>query len=77
MMEYTLNIIIPGFSSYQVIEIDNIMDLGDCYNIVWGNNEIFINKDGCVITEESITYKGDNIEIYIDRIDLDDEEIAA
>jgi hypothetical protein len=61
-----MSIIVPGFSCYEVIDIENIIDLGDSYNIVWGDNEMFIDKDGCSITDNNIIYKNNDVEIYIE-----------
>lgn len=61
-----MSIVVPGFSCYEVINIENIIDLGDSYNIVWGDNEMFIDKDGCSITDNNIIYKNNDVEIYIE-----------
>ncbi len=61
-----MSIVVPGFSCYEVIDIENIIDLGDSYNIVWGDNEMFIDKDGCSITDNNIIYKNNDVEIYIE-----------
>lgn len=61
-----MSIVVPGFSCYEVINIENIIDLGDSYNIVWGDNEMFIDKDGCSITDNNIIYKNNDVEVYIE-----------
>lgn len=36
-----------GFCCYSVIDADQIIDLGDCYNVVAKGIELFIDKNSC------------------------------
>lgn len=63
---YIMSLIVPGVSCYTVIDIDNIIELDDCYNIIGGDTDIFIEKDKCIIDDSKIIYKNNNIELYLE-----------
>lgn len=61
-----VSITIPGFTCYEVLDIDEVVELEDSYNIIAGNTEMFLNKDHCVIGRDVIIYRDNDIEVYLE-----------
>lgn len=68
-----------GFSCYDVVDILEIVDLGDSFNLITGRGDMWLEKDYCNIRGngiiESIEYSTDYINIYVERIN-DGESIS-
>ena len=71
-----------GFSCYSTINIIDIADLGDTYDLITDDGDIFMEKDKCYIYTKaggknryatSIEYKSHDIEVYIDDMDIPGE----
>lgn len=61
-----VNITVPGFTCYEVLDIDEVVELEDSYNIIAGNTEMFLDKDHCVIGQDIIIYRDNDIEVYLE-----------
>lgn len=57
-----------GFSCYDVIDIDNIVDMGDTYNIMAGDTDMYLDKKYCDISGDLIKYRDNHIEIYMELL---------
>ena len=57
-----------GFSCYDVVDIHEVIDLGNTYNLITGTGDIFLDKDYCNITENTIEYNTDYLNIYLEDI---------
>ena len=66
MSRYIVNIIIQGFTCYEVLDIDEVVELEDSYNIIAGNTEMFLDKDHCIIGQDIIIYRDNDIEVYFE-----------
>lgn len=64
-----------GFSCYDVVDILEIVDLGDSFNLITGRGDMWLEKDYCNIRGNIIEYSTDYINIYIERID-DGESVS-
>lgn len=65
MWEITINDA-QGFNYFGVIDIVNILDMGDFYNImVEDGADIYLHKKDCVIRSNIIIYRG-NISLVIE-----------
>lgn len=49
-----------GFCYYDIINMEDVVDLGDSYNIMTTTGDIFIDKDCC-----NIEYRDDYMIIYL------------
>ena len=63
-----------GFSCYDIIDVREIIDMGDSYNIITTMGDIFIEKEYCNMDEindiiTKIEYAAADVEIYIERLD--------
>lgn len=57
-----------GFSYYDTILIMEIIKLGDTYNIITNNGDIFISEDHSkFINPNTIIYKNNNVSMYIEK----------
>lgn len=58
-----------GFYGYQNIILEDIVDMGDSYNIMFmGNNELFLDKQYCSVTDQKIYYNNDSIEVLLEAV---------
>ena len=57
-----------GFSCYDVVDIREVIDLGDTYNIITTEGDMFLEKDYCNITSEVIEYNTDDINVYLEKV---------
>lgn len=65
-----------GFSCYDVVDILEIVDLGDSFNLITCRGDMWLEKDYCNIRDNGIIeYSTDYINIYMERID-DGESIS-
>lgn len=72
MERWTLTIVNKtGFSCYTIIDIDEIMDMGDSYNVVANGMEIWMDKEHCVVKPECIHYNSPTLEVYLESLALD------
>lgn len=67
-----------GFSCYDIIDVREIIDMGDSYNIITTMGDMFIEKEYCNMDEiivgeniiiTKIEYTAADVEIYIERLD--------
>ena len=74
-----------GFSCYDVIDVREIIDMGDSYNIITTTGDMFIEKEYCNIDEiivgeniiiTKIEYTAADVEVYIERLDTLDYSMA-
>lgn len=70
-----------GFSCYDIIDVREIIDMGDSYNIITTTGDMFIEKEYCNIDEinniiTKIEYTAADVEIYIERLDILDYSMA-
>lgn len=70
---YTINVIDKvGFSCYDVIDILEVVDIGDQFNIITGTGDIWIEKDYCNITYtpigniNTIEYNNNYVNVFIE-----------
>ena len=57
-----------GFSYYDTILIMEIIKLGDTYNIITNNGDIFISEEySKFINPNTIIYKNNNVSMYIEK----------
>lgn len=72
-----------GFSCYDLVDVREVVDLKDCYNIITDTGDMFIEKDYCNIVYgvtgsiRSIEYKNELIEVFIERLDEEEITVAA
>lgn len=72
-----------GFSCYDVVDVQEIVDLGSTFNVITGRGDMFIDKEYCVVRRvgaqiESIEYDGEGVNVYIERLpDPNTESTAA
>ena len=75
-----------GFSCYDVIDVLELIDLGDTYNLITGGGDIFLEKNMCVVNKKvineyshiiSIEYNTDTLSVYMERVEPLAEEIAC
>lgn len=65
-----------GFSCYDIVDILEVVDLGDSFNLITGRGDMWLEKDYCNIRDNGIIeYSTDYINIYMERID-DGESIS-
>lgn len=65
-----------GFSCYDVVDILEVVDLGDSFNLITGRGDMWLEKDYCNIRGNGIIeYSTDYINIYMERID-DGESVS-
>ena len=69
-----------GFSCYDVMDIMEIVDVGDTFNLVTGRGDMWLEKDYCFVREDdgkimSIEYSTEYINVYVERIS--EEEISS
>ena len=53
---------------YNNITILDIIMMGEYYNIITNDGDIFLHKDNCYTDGDSIIYRDKDIEIIIDKI---------
>lgn len=59
-----------GFKYGGVIDIVNVLDMGDTYNVMGDMGEdIYMPKGGCYFDNNMIQYRGNGIEVSIHYID--------
>lgn len=69
MAEYTLTITNKaGFSCYTTINVDEVMELGDSYNIIAGGAEIFLPKENTLRGDNYLYYRDGDVEVYLEYI---------
>lgn len=54
-----------GFSYYDTIDMPEIIDLGNTYNIVTNMGDMFLAKDNCTIGDDIIQYQGKDINVIL------------
>jgi hypothetical protein len=79
MDEWIINIIDKiGFSCYDVIDIQEVVDLGDTYDLITGRGDIFLEKDYCIVNKKiineysyisTIEYNTDYLNVYMERLE--------
>jgi hypothetical protein len=57
-----------GFSCYDVVEVFEVVDLGDTYNIITAEGDIFLEKDYCYISGGVVQYNTEFINVYMEKI---------
>lgn len=57
-----------GFSCYDVTDLIEVVDLGDTYNIITGDGDMFLEKDYCNITDTVIEYNTEYINVYLEKV---------
>lgn len=64
---YVIIITTKGYSSYNVIDIDNIIDNGESYNILGDNYDIYMDKKYCDIdySTMSVRYNDGELKVLI------------
>ena len=64
---YIIIITTKGYSSYNVIDVDNIIDNGDSYNILGDNYDIYMDKKYCDVDygTMSVRYNDGNLKVLI------------
>lgn len=68
-MDYIINVVdSKGFSWYSTITIREIIKLGDTYNIITENGDIFISEDNSKFINSCIIYKKNELTVYIEKI---------
>lgn len=60
-----------GFSYYDVVDICEVIDLGDTYNLITTKGDIFVDKDNANITINNnvlqcVEYTGNDLSVFID-----------
>ncbi len=58
-----------GFSCYDVVYVECIKDLGDSYNVIAGDLDMFLDKEYCDVTDHSIVYRDNNMEVYLEEVE--------
>ena len=58
-----------GFSCYSTIQVLELVDLGDTYNLITDNGDLFLEKDRCVVTSSSIEYEGEGLSVWLEWIE--------
>ena len=86
-MKYTVNVIDKvGFSCYDVVDILDVVDLGDTYNLITGTGDIFLDKEYCYVTKKimgeysfvsSIEYNTESLNVYIESVETLEGVIAC
>ena len=51
---------------FMTVEMVGIIDMGDSYNIVFNNGELFVGKD-CFFSPDKIEYKNGDLYICLER----------
>lgn len=79
--EWIINVIDKiGFSCYDVVDVREITSIGDSYNVVTDQGDMWLEKDYCTIKKNavgdiiSIEYNTEYINVLIEslwRIDID------
>ena len=68
-MDYIINVVdSKGFSWYSIITIREIIKIGDTYNIITENGDIFISEDNSKFINSCIIYKNNEVMVYIEKI---------
>ena len=68
-MDYIINVVdSKGFSWYSTITIREIIKIGDTYNIITENGDIFISEDNSKFINSCIIYKNNEVMVYIEKI---------
>lgn len=62
-----------GFCSYDVLDILELVDMGDTYNLITGAGDMWLEKEYCVVVTDStgivsIEYDSEAINVYLERI---------
>lgn len=65
---WSLTIVEKGFSCYTVIDIDEINIEGESIHVVAGDMELWLPTSDSVVNDHSISYRGDRIEVYVERL---------
>lgn len=69
MAEYTLTITNKvGFSCYTTINVDEVVELGESYNIIAGGTEIYLPKDNTLRGDNYLYYRDGGVEVYLEYI---------
>lgn len=78
MNDWVINIIDKiGFSCFNTIQVLELVDLGDTYDIITDDGDIFLEKDYCYVVMkplgefkylEKIEYSTEHLEVYLERI---------
>ena len=86
-MKYTVNVIDKvGFSCYDVVDILDVVDLGDTYNLITGTGDIFLDKEYCYVAKKitgeysfisSIEYNTESLNVYIESVETLEGVIAC
>lgn len=58
-----------GFSCYSTIQVLELVDLGDTYNLITDNGDVFLEKDRCVVTDHSIEYEGNGLSVWLEWVE--------
>lgn len=73
-MKYFINIIDKvGFSCFDIVDVLEVVDIGNQFNIVTGMGDMWIEKDYCNISYTStgsvdtIQYNTDYINVFIEK----------
>lgn len=65
---WSLTIIEKGFSYYTMIDINELNIYNNIIDIAWGNSQLWLDKDHSVVTDHSVYYRGDGIEVLLERL---------
>lgn len=59
-MVWTINLADgKGFSYCDILQIDEMVEIGSTYNLVTDMGDMWLEKDRCVVGEDFIEYRGE------------------
>lgn len=63
-----------GFCSYDILDILEVVDIGEAYNLITGAGDMWLEKEHCVINYDSmgnienIEYDSEAINVWIEKM---------
>jgi len=69
-MVWTMNLADgKGFNYFDMVQIDEIVEVGDNYNLVTDMGDMWLNKDHCYMADGYIEYQGEWFVAEFRRLD--------
>lgn len=56
-----------GLTCYDVIDIMDVVDMEDTYNVMAGTFDLYLAKEYCTVTNNTIIYKTNDLDVLIEK----------
>lgn len=66
--EATIVITAKGFCYYGVVEMGGVTELDGMYKVAVGKGDIWISKNDCEISDNSLTYITPHITVHMEQV---------